>query len=104
MGGEGWQLIFLVQRHTHTIYVKGSILIQYLVVHLFWFIVLVFFGVKFVFSWLSWLQKEEGRGVADFRNRSLIGFVDCLLALCCFVNGRQFMFCSVPTVMGQTAM
>jgi hypothetical protein len=29
------------------------------------------------------VSKRRGRGEADSRNISLIGFVDCLLALCC---------------------
>jgi hypothetical protein len=56
-GRRGWQLIFLVQRHTP--FVKGSILIEYLV-HLFVH-VLVFFGVKFVFfPGCLGFKKEEG--------------------------------------------
>jgi hypothetical protein len=45
---------------------------------------------------LSGFQKRRGRGEADSRNISLIGFVDCLLFVVC---EWQFLFCSVPTVM-----
>ncbi len=81
---------------THTIYVKGSIQIEYLV-HLFVH-VLVFFGVKFVFSSFVLVSKRRGRGEADSQKYIINWFCRLLACLLFVVCEWQFLFCSVPTV------